>query len=329
MNGIVPAPWRRLRRAWELLLEWWLSPLPRRRVAWLRVAVYGFVFLDVLWLRPWVGDYGHLPPDQYHPLMIGRLLPLPTPTPLFVDAVKYTMLACAAVAATGRLVKLAGAAVFCLYLEWMVIAFSYGKVDHDRVAFLVALAVLPTVGKVSWGDKTADEKAGWAITCIQLAVVATYFLSTFAKFRFGGPDWVNGATLLRAVLRRGTDLAEPLAGMPWVLHIGQWFIVMFELSSPLMLTRGRIGRFFLASAVLFHTITWLTIRIMFWPHVLCLLAFLPLERIERPGRLKATGRARARRARSARGSLYSRPASRRRHRRGGGDTAVGATFPIE
>lgn len=282
MDGIASAPWRRLRRVWVSFLEWWLSPLPRRRVAWLRVAVYAFVFLDVLWLRPWVGDYGLVPQDRYRPLMIGRLLPLPTPTPLFVDVLKYTLLACAAVAATGRLVKLAGAAVFCLYLEWMVVAFSYGKVDHDRVAFLVALAVLPTVGKVAWRDKTADEKAGWAIRCIQLAVVATYFLSTFAKFRFGGFDWVNGATLLRAVLRRGTDLAEPLTEMPWILHVGQWLIVTFELSSPLMLTRGRIGRFYLASAVLFHTITWLTIRIMFWPHVLCLLAFLPLERFEPP-----------------------------------------------
>ena len=248
-------------------------------MAWLRVVVYAFVFADVFWLTPWVGNYRLVPGDLYHPLMIGRLLPLPTPTPLIVDIVKYAMLACAAVAATGRLVRLSGAAVFCLYLEWMVIAFSYGKVDHDRVAFLVALAVLPTVGKVSWRDKTSDEKAAWAVRCIQVAVVATYFLSSVAKIRFGGIDWVNGATLLRAVLRRGTDLAEPLATVPWVLHMGQWLIMLFELSSPLMLARGWIGRFYLASALLFHTITYLTIRIVFWPHSVCLLAFCPLERV--------------------------------------------------
>lgn len=267
---------------WSRFLTWWFDPLPRRRVAWLRVALYAFVFLDVLWLRPWVGDNGLVPASQYHPLMIGRILPLPTPTPLLVDVVKYSLLACAAVAATGRFVRLAGGLVFALYLEWMVIAFSYGKVDHDRVAYLVALAVLPTVGKIAWTDRTADEKAAWAIRCIQLAVVATYFLSAFAKLRFGGIDWVNGATLLRAVLRRGTDLADPLQEVPWVLRIGQWLIMIFELTSPLLLARGRIGRLYLGSALLFHSITYVTIEIVFWPHVMCLLAFLPLERLPWP-----------------------------------------------
>lgn len=279
LSSAEVAPRLRLRSVWARPLAWWFSPLPRARVAWLRVAVYTFVFIDVFVLRPWVGDNGVVPGDLYQPLMIGRLVPLPTPTPLVVEVVKYTMLACAAVAATGRLVRVAGAAVFLLYLEWMVIAFSYGKVDHDRVAFLVALAVLPTVGKVSWRDKTSDEKAAWAIRCIQLAVVATYFLSAFAKIRFGGIDWVNGATLLRAVLRRGTDLADPLTTMPWVLRVGQWLIMIFELSSPLMLVRGWIGRLYLGSALLFHTITFVTIEIVFWPHVVCLLAFCPLERV--------------------------------------------------
>ncbi|MDQ3958140.1 MAG: HTTM domain-containing protein [Actinomycetota bacterium] len=274
------ASWSYLGRAGAGLVAWWFAPLPRGRVAWLRLLVYAFIFLDVFWLLPWVADNGLVPASQYHPLMVGRLLPLPTPTPLVVDVVKYSLLACAAVAASGRFVRLAGALVFGLYLEWMLIAFSYGKVDHDRFAFLVALAVLPTVGKISWRDKTSDEKAAWAVRCIQLAVVATYFLSTFAKLRFGGIDWVNGATLLRAVLRRGTDLADPLTTVPWVLRIGQYLIVIFELASPLLLVRGRIGHFFLASAFLFHAITFATIQIVFWPHVVCLLSFLPLERLD-------------------------------------------------
>ncbi len=274
-------------RLWNAVAAWWFAPLPRRRVAWMRVVVYTFVVVDVLWLRPWVADNGLLPASQYHPLMIGRLLPLPTPTPLVVDVVKYALLASALVATSGRLVRLAGALVFGLYLEWMLIAFSYGKVDHDRVAFLVALAVLPTVGKVSWRDETADEKAAWAIRCVQVAVVATYFLSAFAKIRFGGIDWVNGATLLRAVLRRGTDLAEPLENVPWALRVGQWLIMLFELASPLLLARGRIALLFLGSAFVFHAITFATIEIVFWPHVMCLLAFLPLERLHPWRRLRS------------------------------------------
>lgn len=287
-----------LARAWNASAAWLFAPLPRRRVAWLRVLLYSFVVVDVLWLRPWVADYGLVPASQYHPLMIGRLLPLPTPTPLMVDVVKYSLLACAVVAASGRFVRLAGALVFGLYLEWMVIAFSYGKVDHDRFAFLVALAVLPTVGRISWNDETSDEKAAWAIRCIQIAVVATYFLSTFAKFRFGGIDWANGATLLRAVLRRGTDLAAPLETAPELLHAAQWGIVIFELASPLLLARGIIGRLYLASAFAFHAVTYATIRIVFWPHVACLLSFLELEKL-RPGRWLA-------RVRTARATVPAR-----------------------
>jgi hypothetical protein len=54
------------------------------------------------------------------------------------------------VGATGRAPRLLGWTIFVLYFEWMIIAMSYGKVDHDRFAFLVALAVLPTVAP--WGS---------------------------------------------------------------------------------------------------------------------------------------------------------------------------------
>jgi hypothetical protein len=111
-------------------------------------------------------------------------------------------------------------------------------------------------------------------------VVATYFLAAFAKLRFGGPGWVNGATLMRAVLRRGTVLAEPLKSNPWVLRLTQYFIMAFELASPLLLTRGRLGRIFLLAAVAFHAMTYATITIIFLPHVMCLLSFAPLERLD-------------------------------------------------
>jgi len=38
----------------------------------------------------------------------------------------------------------------------------------------------------------------------------------------------------------------------------------------------------LALAVAFHVVTFSTISIIFLPHVVCLLAFLPLERLSAP-----------------------------------------------
>ncbi len=287
--------------AWSAARRWWFRPVGKGRVAALRTILYSFIFVDVLLTTSWVASHAAVPGELYRPLVVGRILPLPVPGPLLVPAVMWLLLGCAAVAAFNRAPRLLGAAVFVLYFEWMVIAMSYGKVDHDRFAFLVALAVLPTVGPARWGDRTPDEAAGWAVRCIQVAVVLTYFLSVFAKLRFGGIEWLNGATLVRAVIRRKTFLSEPLLDYPWILRATQYGIVLFEMLSPLLLVRGRVGKLFLAGAVVFHLVTFASIGIIFLPHVMCLLSFVELERLNPQlwGRLQAARAGSTRAARSA------------------------------
>lgn len=253
-----------------------------RRIAAMRALVYLFIPVDVLVNSRWIEGHAYLPASRYQPLLVGRLLHLPTPTRWFVHSIEGLLLATAVVAATGILPRLLGTAVFVLYFEWMVIAMSYGKVDHDRFAFLICLAVLPTVGRAGWRDTTPSEAAGWALRCVQVAVVATYFLSSCAKIRYGGFGWVNGSVLMVAVLRRGTTLGRHfLISQPQLLHIAQWGIVAFELSSPIVLFirnpkfRYAAVAFFLS----FHIVTYLTIGIIFLPHVVCLAAFLPLEKL--------------------------------------------------
>lgn len=261
---------------------WWFPPLPAARLAWLRTILYGFVFVDVLITTSWVPMHAHTPLELYRPLWLARVLPLPAPGPVVVPAVMTALLLCAAIALTGRLPRIAGAAVFLLYLRWMLIAFSYGKVNHDRFALLAALAVLPTAGAASHRDTVRSDAAGWAIRCIQVAVVATYFLSAFAKLRYGGLEWLDGSTLMRGVLRRGTVIGDQLRHYPGLLHAAQYGIVAFELSSPVLLVKGAVGRIYLALAGLFHLVTWVTLKITFLPHTVCLIAFLPLERLPIP-----------------------------------------------
>jgi hypothetical protein len=262
---------------------WLLPPVALARVAWLRTILYLFVLVDVVATTPWVAAHRDVPTGLYQPLLIGRLLHLPLPTHSLVIAVEVAVLVSALIAATGRLPLVAGACVAVLYLEWMVIANSYGKVDHDRFAFLVALAVLPTVGRARHDDRTPSAAAGWAVRVIQVAVVATYFLSAWAKLRFGGLGWVNSAVLTRAVLRRGTPLSDPLLHHTWVLHVSQWGIMAFELASPVVLwLRGRWVYVAVGFFLLFHAVTFAAITISFLPHVMCLLAFLPLERLSAP-----------------------------------------------
>jgi hypothetical protein len=260
--------------------RWLTEPVPLGRVAAFRTLIYLFVIADVLVFTNWVRAHGDLPGELYRPLLAGRLLPLPTPTPAVVTGVFGLLLAAAAVAATGRLPRLAGTAVALLYFEWMIIAFSYGKVDHDRFGLLVALAVLPTIGRARHGDPTRSEAAGWALRVTQLAVVATYFLAAWAKLRWGGLDWATSATLTWAIIRRGTFLGEALLAVPWALIAGQIGILAFELASPLVFVlrerwRYRAVGFFYS----FHVVSFATITISFMPHLAAMTCFLPLERV--------------------------------------------------
>jgi Vitamin K-dependent gamma-carboxylase len=259
--------------------SWWFEPMPRARIAWLRTFLYAFVFVDVFVTTAWVKVHADVPGELYDPLFFGRLLPLPTPGEITVPLVMIPLLVAAAIGASGKLPRVAGIAVALLYAQWMFFAMSYGKVDHDRVGFLVALAVLPTVGAAHWRDDRSDEASGWAIRAIQVAVVCTYFLAAFAKFRFGGFDWATGSTLMRSVIRRGTTFGDPLVHVPLLLTATQWFIIALELMSPLLLVRNRAGRALLVICLVFHAVTYATIGIVFLPHVMCLLSFLPLERL--------------------------------------------------
>jgi hypothetical protein len=256
------------------LTRWLTEPVPRGRVAAFRTLVYSFVAADLVLFTPWVRTHASIPGDLYQPLWIGRLLPLPTPTPWLVNGILVALLLLAGAAASGRAPRLLGWAVFALYFEWMIIAMSYGKVDHDRFAFLVALAVLPTAGRARHGDATRTEAAGWALRVTQIAVVCTYFLAAWAKVRFGGWEWATGSVLARAILRRGTELADLIAPLPGALIAGQIGILAFELASPLIF------------------MTYAMITISFAPHLVAMTAFLPLERVRPIGWLQSAVRGR-------------------------------------
>ncbi len=246
-----------------------------------RVIAYLFIPVDVFLTTAWVRAHADVPTDWYQPLLIGRLLHLPTPTHTLVIVVQWALVLAALAAASGRAPRLLGTAVFLLYAEWMVIAMSYGKVDHDRIAFLVALAVLPTIGRARFRDRRSSEAAGWAMAAVFVTVMLTYFLAAWAKIRFGGWDWPTGSTLTRAVLRRGTPLSEWTLEVPWLLTAAQWGMLTLELAAPLMLlVRSDRARIALVLFLLgFHVMVYAGVTIIFLPHCIAILSILPWERL--------------------------------------------------
>lgn len=261
------------------LRDWLFEPMPLVRVAVLRVLVFLFVIVDVLRLHTSGWYHGWADPVWYEPLLLGKALHLPAASVMLVQALKWGCVAAALAALSGRAPRLLGWTVAVTWTWYQYVAFSYGKVDHDRADFVVALALLPTVGLAHLSDKRRSEAAGFALRAVQLAAIATYFLSAWAKIRFGGWEWVNSATMVRAVVRRGTPWAQWLLEVPFTLHWFQWVLFVAELTSPVIFflsekwRRRVVGAWFV-----FHAMTYAAITIAFWPHLVMMLAFLPLER---------------------------------------------------
>ncbi|MGY1641314.1 MFS transporter permease [Geodermatophilus sp. SYSU D00703] len=286
---------------------WWFRPVPLARIAVFRTIAYLFVPVDVFLTTAWVRAHAAVPTEYYQPLTIGQLLPLPVPTATVVHVVQWALVAAALAAATGRAPRLLGTTVFLLYFEWMVIAMSYGKVDHDRIAYLVALAVLPTIGRVRWRDRRSSEAAGFAMAAVFVTVMLTYFLAAWAKMRFGGWDWATGSTLARAIVRRGTGLSDWTLQVPGLLVAAQWAMLVLEFLAPLMLlVRSDRARVALVVFLLgFHVAVFASVKIIFLPHCVAILSILPWERLPDAARRL---RARIARGRPATASADAAPA---------------------
>lgn len=241
---------------------------------------YAFLWLDVFDFTGDVIAHGYGATQLYRPILLARMLHIPAPNPVTVQVLRVVILAGAVVAATGRRPRIFGTVVALAYTWWQLVNMSYGKVDHDHLAILVAVWVLPTAGAAAFGDDRRNEAAGFALRCVQVAVVGTYFLSACAKLRMGGLDWPTGATFAWSIVRRGSDLAHPLLQVPLLLVVAQFGLLSAELLSPLMLVlRGRWRLACVLFWAAFHLVTYLGIGIHFLPTAILLTAFLPLEQV--------------------------------------------------
>src|SRR5215203_4559103 len=264
-------------------VSWFMPVVPESRVAVLRTALYLFVIIDIhLFVRDPIPLSGH--PELYQPLLIQRLLHLPAPSvPLTITLYLILIIGCL-LAAANVLPRVAGGVVAAAFTWWTAIGMSYGKVDHDHLALVVALFVLPTVGSIParWASGERSRQAGWALKCIQIAVVSTYFLSALTKIRSGGwsvSSWPESSILMWAIVRRPHGLGQFLMPYPELLHLMQWFSFTAELTSLVVLWLR--GRALLVAALFwlsFHVFTVALLYIPLAPTVICWLAFAPLER---------------------------------------------------
>jgi hypothetical protein len=261
----------------------WFAPVVREsRVAIFRTICYLFVILDMhLIVRDPIPLSRH--PELYRPLMLERLFQLPPPSLPLTITLYVILLGSSLVAAANRYPRTAGYVVAAGFTWWTAIGMSYGKVDHDHLALIVALWVLPSVGSIPgrWASQVSSAQAGWALKCVQIAVVFTYFLSALTKIRSGGwslSSWPESSILMWAIVRRPHGLGQFLLAYPELLHLMQWGSFTAELASLVVLWLR--GRALLVAALFwlsFHVFTVAVLYIHFAPTVICWLAFAPLE----------------------------------------------------
>ena len=230
-------------RTLRSVVSWFMPVVPESRVAVLRTVLYLFVIIDIhLFVRDPIPLSRH--PELYQPLLIERLFRLPPPSvPLTITLYLILMVGCL-VAAANVLPRLAGGVVAAAFTWWTAIGMSYGKVDHDHLALVVALWVLPTVGVIAdrWRSVERSAQAGWALKCIQISVIFTYFLSALTKIRSGGwsvTSWPDSSILLWAIVRRPHGLGQFLLPYPELLHVMQWFSFTAELRLSWSCAAGR------------------------------------------------------------------------------------------
>jgi len=262
-------------------MSWFTPAIAMARIAWLRTILYLFVILDMHAFVRDTRDKGEHP-GLYEPLLLARILDLPRPSVANTTVLYVVLIVACLIGATNHFPRIAGWVVAAAFTWWVLIGMSDGKVDHDHLALVIALWVLPTVGRARYGDQTRSEAAGWAIRCIQICVIATYFLSAVAKLRSAGwaLTWPGSAVLTWAIVRRPHPVGEWLLHYPWILHVMQWVGIVGEFLSPVILwLRGRWQLFGALFFIGFHAANTAILLIHFLPTVVCWLAFAPLERI--------------------------------------------------
>lgn len=279
VDTVVP---RTRRSAWD---RYWFESVPVERLDVLARIVALTVAYTVLVNDQWARDHQRAPAEFYRPVQVARLLNLPAPTPTTMVLLQVVLLGSVVWVLTRWRPRAAAAVLFGSYLVWLLWAFSWSKVDHDRLTIMVALLVLsltPRAGPV------VERMNGWAVRLIQVVFVLAYPFSAWAKIRFGGWGWMGSATFARAIVRRGSSIGDWFLPRPELLVAAQWSFIAFEVAAVILLFPSaprRIRNAALVGVLALHVMTYLMIGISFLPHTIFLTAFLPLERLS--GRWRA------------------------------------------
>jgi hypothetical protein len=308
---------------------WLAAPVPAQRLAAVRIGLCG-----VLTVRLATGPYLELagqPAALFRPVSFLRPLDAMPPRGV-VLALQLLGVAAAALATVGLATRLTLPLAWLAALPLMAMTSSLGKVAHNDVLLLLALApLLPAPAGVAWsldarlrgrGAARVGSVPGWPVRAAMLAVAGAYCFSGLAKLLHAGPAWALGDNL-RWVLYAASD-AQPepnaaallVADRPWLARLVATGTLVLELAVPAVLVRPALTRLIVPALVALHAGIWVTLRLDYWP----MAATAAIVLVDWPGLLRTRARRRAR-ASGARAPVAGGDPARTA---GGGDPRVAA-----
>jgi hypothetical protein len=192
-----------------------------------------------------------------------------------------------------------------LVLYWTGLAYSFGKVHHEKVALaftVLALPLAPVGARLSidallrrlrgapLSAPTTSPLAALPLRLCMVSIAIGYSASGLTKLAIAGPGWANGYSLMAHLMHYHNAWSEALCQSAAWCRLMSVVTLACQAGFPLVLLVPATRWVLLPAAVGFHVTTWFAMDtgpyMTLW---FLLIAFLPLERV--PAWLMARWRA--------------------------------------
>lgn len=287
----------------------WMAPIPKERLATLRIVVGLFAWFYVTLRLAHFGDFTRL--QDFRPVgVVGLLLESPlSPTATWSLAIATSV---AGVAFTLGWRYVATGPVFAALLLWVTsYASSWGMIFHTEnllVLHVIVLALCPAADAWSLDARRRDateqddvgERYGWPVRLMCVLTVTTYAIAGYTKLRVSGLEWATSDLLRNYIaydaLRKAelgsthSPLGAWLASVPWVWQPIAFVSLATELGAPLALLSRRAAIVWVIAAWLFHVGVAALMAIVFvYPITgIAFASFFPVEQLAEKARAKLT-----------------------------------------
>jgi hypothetical protein len=294
-----------LARALQRIDGWFYAPVPRERLALLRILIGAYTWIYLVSRAAHLNRVTDYAASAFAPVGIVSVLSEPL-SPFWVHATYVAAVLTGAAFVAGLWHRVL-APVFALLLLWVTsYRHSWGMIFHTdnlMVLHVLVLALAPAADAHAWRPAFLGKLAsapldtpavagryGWALRTISLVTLVTYVLAGIAKLENTGLHWALGDALREQIAYDAVRKIElgsiysPFAGWmvrtAWLFPILGAFTMVVELGAPLALIGTRWAAGWSIAAWSFHVGVLASMAIVFaYPLSGCaFLSLFPLER---------------------------------------------------